>query len=204
MNYQEQLEIGKIAISKTYNTGDYLFHAGDISNKLFIIHKGHIKISRYNIDGDEQIIRILGPGDFIGEKSFLSHGTLDNYAISLEKTEVCEIDSKAFKDKISLKPEILFKIMEELSKRLYHAEDKIENMNLLTVEKRVAKAILDFKLKQIVLPISKREWANELGMSSEALSRTLKIFKDQGDIELKGQRIIILLDRENLEEILKN
>jgi CRP-like cAMP-binding protein len=41
-------------------------------------------------------------------------------------------------------------------------------------------------------------------MSSEALSRTLKIFKDQGDIELKGQRIIILLDRENLEEILKN
>lgn len=200
LTIDEQLEVSKLAKTKRYKKNEYLFNASEYNNNLYIIHKGLVKLSRYNIDGDEQILHILKPGDFIGESSFLSNKKTNNFAIVLEDSDICVLNGIEFKKHLKEKPEILFKIIEEISSRLYDAENNIEQRNLLPTNKRIINDILSYKTKVINLPFSKKEWSNILGMSNETLSRNLKILKEENIIDLKGHRTIIIKSIEKLED----
>lgn len=202
LTFDEQLEVSKHAKTKQFEKDDYLYQAGDIKNNLYIIHKGSVKITRYTYDGDEQVVRILKAGDFIGEKSFLTNKKSNEYAVVLEKSEICVIDNEDFKKHLENKPLIMFKIIEELTKRLSDLEQLVENINLLPANKRIIKSILSFNTDDINLLVSKKDWANSLGMSFETLSRNLNLLKKHKLINLIGQRNIKILDKNKLEELL--
>lgn len=201
LTYLEQLDISKLAKTKNYEKGSYLFNQGDLIDSLYIINKGKIKIVRYSFNGDEQVIRILKEGDFLGEKSLFKNSPADNFAIFLEDTSLCTITSKDLRNALIGKETISFKIIEELSDRLYQAENTIENINLYSVTKRIADALLKFKSRKIILPISKSDFASSLGMSKETLSRKLSEFQNNKIIKLNGQREIIILDNVKLENL---
>lgn len=45
--------------------------------------------------GTEQLIRILGPGEFLGEAAVLGDIPVDHFAVALDRTEVCSIDRRS-------------------------------------------------------------------------------------------------------------
>lgn len=201
LTYLEQLDISNLAKSKKFLKGSYLFNQGDLIDSLYIINKGKIKIMRYSLNGDEQVIRVLKDGDFLGEKSLFKNSYADNFAIFLEDTSLCTISSSDLKKALIGKEAISFKIIEELSDRLYQAENTIENINLYSVTKRIADSLLKFKTNKIILPMSKSDYASSLGMSKETLSRKLSEFQNNKIIKLNGQREIIILSKDKLEEL---
>ena len=69
---EEKLEIATITTDKTFEKAEMIYSAGDQVEKLFVIHTGHVKISRVSPTGKEQVIRILGPGEFMGELALFS------------------------------------------------------------------------------------------------------------------------------------
>ncbi len=95
--------------------------SGDKAEKLYIINEGRVKIPRLSEGGKEQIIRILGPGDFMGELFLFSNSIHNNNAQALEHTVVCMIDGSKIKKIIEEHPCISIKILEELSKKLEKA-----------------------------------------------------------------------------------
>ena len=203
LTYEEMMEVARITIDKTYEKGEMIYMSGDKGEKLYVIHTGKVKITRITSSGKEQVIRVLGPGEFMGELSLFSPIPLTDNSEALSKTVVCMIDGEKLKNLMMKHPGIAFKVMEELSKRLEKAEDLIENISLEGVEKRLASALVQMANEKgsIMLEMSKRDFASHLGMSQETLSRRLTIFQDQGFIELIGHRKINLLDIEALEEI---
>ncbi len=100
-------------------------------------------------------------------------------------------------------PQIAFKILEELSRRLERTEQLLENISLHSAERRLAAALLEMSegSLEIRLSLSKGDLASQLGMTQETLSRRLTAFEGLGLIEQVGQRSIRLLDREELERI---
>lgn len=203
LSQEEMLEIASITGDKTYKKGELIYMAGDQESKLYVIHKGKVKISRITEAGKEQVIRILGPGEFMGELSLFSSEPLKDNGEVLEDTTMCIIDGEALKDLMIKYPAIGFKIMEELSKRLEKTESLIENINLYSVEKRLAQTILSMANDkgEVSLKMSKRDLASHIGMSQETLSRKLSAFQELGIIKLVGHRRIILLNKSALEEI---
>jgi CRP/FNR family transcriptional regulator len=99
-------------------------------------------------------------------------------------------------------PSIALKVMEELSSRLEKAETLIETINLHSAEQRLAQSILALAgdSTEFELPVTKGDYASQLGMTQETLSRKLSMFQDQGFIELRGQRGIVLRDRKGLSK----
>ncbi len=71
--------------------------AGDKGEKLYVIHSGKVKISRFTSSGKEQVIRILGPGEFMGELSLFSSATMTDNGEALEDTTMCIIGGSDFK-----------------------------------------------------------------------------------------------------------
>lgn len=197
------LEVAAITRDKVFEKGEMVYKAGDEGKKLYVIHKGKVKISRFTDSGKEQVIRILGPGEFMGELSLFSSEPMQDYGEVIEKATMCIIDGYKLNELISKYPSIAFKIMEELSKRLDKAETLIETINHYSVEKRVSEALLNLADEDgiIKLKMSKKDLASNLGMSQETLSRKLSAFQELGIIKLVGHRKIVILNENALEVI---
>ncbi|NLJ98854.1 MAG: Crp/Fnr family transcriptional regulator [Tissierellia bacterium] len=204
LDYHEMTEIAKIITSREYEKGEMIYMAGDKEEKLFVIHKGKVKITRLSDSGKEQVIRLLGPGDFMGELSLFANSTMTDNAEVLEKTSLCIIDGDKLKGLMVKYPTIALKVLEELSARLEKAESLIEHLGIHDVETRIVKMILDMAddKREVVLKMSKRDLASHIGMSQETLSRKLSYFQELGLIKLVGHRRIIILDEDSLRAII--
>lgn len=203
LTFEEMMEVARITTDRKYLKGEMIYMAGDIGGKLFVIHKGRVKITRFSDSGKEQVIRILGPGDFMGELSLFIHTPLMDNAETLEDTVVCVIDEEEIKELMTKHPTIALKVLEELSSRLGRAENLIEGLGIHDVETRIVRILLDLKNErgEIILEMSKGDLASHIGMSQETLSRKLSYFQDMGWIKLVGHRKIIILDEESLRAL---
>jgi len=202
LNYDEMMEVASITISKSYKKGEMIYIAGEKKKTLYVIHKGKVKLTRISPSGKEQILTILGPGDFMGELSLFNDEPITNNAEALEDTTVCIIDGDKLKEIMAKYPTIAFKVLEELSRRLKRAENLIENLGVNGVETRIVQTLLDLADENgmVNLDISKKDLSAYLGMSQETLSRKLSYFQDKGLIKQIGHRRIEILDREGLKE----
>jgi CRP/FNR family transcriptional regulator len=203
LTYEEMMEVARITKDKTYKKGEMIYMSGDKGEKLYVIHKGKVKITRITSSGKEQVIRVLGPGEFMGELSLFSPIPLTDNAETLSETIVCMIDGNKLKNLMMKHSQIAFKVMEELSKRLEKAENLIENISLQGVEKRLADTLIEIadEKGEVNLKMSKKDFASYIGMSQETLSRRLTIFQDMGFIKMVGHRRINILDMKALQEI---
>lgn len=203
LNYEEMMEVARITKEEIFEKGEMIYMAGDKGEKLYVIHSGKVKITRFTSSGKEQVIRVLGPGEFMGELSLFSSLPLTDNGEALSKTTVCMIDGEKLKELMKKYPTIALKAMEELSRRLENVENLIENISLQGVEKRLATSLMAMANDkgEISLKMSKRDLASHLGMSQETLSRKLTAFQDMGIIKLIGHRRILLLDIEALDDI---
>ena len=203
LNLEERIEIAEIASSRSYEKGDTVYMAGDKGGTLFVLHTGRAKLFRLNANGKDQVLRLVEPGEFFGELSLFSSLPLTDNAQVLEATTMCTLQGERLKELMAKYASIAFKVMDELSRRLENAENRIETISFSSVTKRVTDALLDMSQgkEEILLPMTKGDLASQLGMSQETLSRKLTALQEEGLILLKGHRKIILKDKLQLEEI---
>ena len=203
LSEEEMLEIAGITSSRVLEKGQLAYSAGEIVNTMFVVHSGRIKLYRLTAGGREQVLQIIGPGEFIGELTLFSSLPLTDYAEALEETTLCVLEGLKLKELMGKYPQIAFKVLDELSRRLETAESRIEAISLSSVAERLAAAILDLAADrdEVNLPMSKGDLASQLGMSQESLSRKLTEFQEEGLITLQGQRRIIINDRAIMESI---
>lgn len=203
LSWEEMAEIAAITKAQSFERGQLIYMAGDPGGKLYVLHCGRVKISRLSANGKEQVIRLLGPGEFMGELSLFSAAPMTDQAEALETTTMCLIEGTKLRELMKKYPSIAFKVMEELSERLEKAEKLIQTLNLNTVEQRLAEALLMMAAgrNELCLEMTKRDFASQLGMSQETLSRKLAAFQERGLITLKGRRKIVILNRDRLAQI---
>ena len=100
--------------------GEVLFNQGEKINRIFFVGEGSFKLVRVTENGDEVIIRIIRPGEVIGETSLFRDNIFSPVsAIVLEEAKICSIERKSFEKIITGRPEIAFKIIQDLSALLY-------------------------------------------------------------------------------------
>jgi CRP-like cAMP-binding protein len=214
LSNSEMQEVAEMGISKTYNKGELIYQPDDSSENLLIIHKGRVKIYQVAETGKEQLLRILEPGDFMGELSLFTNETIASFAEAMIRTEICMIKRTNLQELLLNHPKISMKILEEFGRRLSNAEKTIERLSLQDTEKRTAsylvelvKAHVDLEHAlppfQLTLPMSKKDLSSFIGATQETLSRRLSTFQDRGWISQTGQRNITIVDFEALQDTAK-
>ncbi|NLJ81018.1 MAG: Crp/Fnr family transcriptional regulator [Firmicutes bacterium] len=199
----EMNEIAGITREQNFVKGQQIYASGDELGGLYVIHQGRVKIYRLSDTGKEQVLRVLGPGDFLGELALFSQAALKDYGEALEAGSMCVIEGLRLKELMAKYPAIAFKILEELSRRLKRTESLLEDISLHSAERRLAQVLLDLcgDEEQLELKMAKRDLASQLGMSQETLSRRLTAFQKEGLIKQIGQRRILIKDRRGLKAV---
>ncbi|MHA6251962.1 Crp/Fnr family transcriptional regulator [Oceanobacillus sp. CAU 1775] len=204
LDYDEMMKITMKSTHKNFKKGEIIIHDGDPLDYLYIVHQGRVKIYQIFSSGKEQLLRILDPGEFLGEMALFTKKDMDSYAEAMEKTQICAIHRDDMQDLMNEYPTIAIKILEQFSNRLDMTEKLVGELSSKDVEMRTATYLVELaeksEVSEIVLPMSKKELASFLGTTQETISRRLSTFQSKGWIEQIGHRNINILNMEALKE----
>ncbi|MGE4422374.1 MAG: Crp/Fnr family transcriptional regulator [Pseudodesulfovibrio sp.] len=171
-----------------------LFFSEDNSAQgLHVLLTGQVKLFRLAEDGKEQTIFVFGPGEPFCLCSTFSDGKLPANLGALEDSRVLFIRPKEYERLVREDPSILLTMMRVMSRRLKDAMDMIDSLSLKQVPSRLM-AYFQSRHQdgRVTLDLSQRELAKIIGITPEALSRTLRKMADNGDIRMDGNDIFLL------------
>ncbi len=127
---------------RTYNAGDVIFREGEIGNEMFIIQSGRVKITKQLKDGVEKTLVILGSGDFFGEMAVIDKDVRSANAVAMEPSKLIALDEDVFEMHMQTNPNIVKKILKNLTSRLRDANQQIANLMIKDANRLVANTIL--------------------------------------------------------------
>ncbi|MBR2564510.1 MAG: Crp/Fnr family transcriptional regulator [Paenibacillus sp.] len=183
--------------TRKYNKGEYVVQEGEHSDTLFVIHQGSVKLTKYNENGKEHIIRFLFSGDFFGQDSLLHQAPHPCNAEVLEESIICSIRKQDFDQLLERDPKLAYHFLLVITRLLSEADEWNSSLSSMTTEQKIAKLLLDFHSRnhathEIRLPVFKKDMALLLGITPETFSRKLNILQHQRLLQVNGNEIRIL------------
>ncbi|OPA76262.1 cAMP-binding protein [Paenibacillus selenitireducens] len=210
---EEIVKISRMTRHIQYNKGQMLLNEGEKSDKLFIVNSGQVKVSKFTMDGKEQILYLLTSGEFFGELHLFNPDETHNFSVyAIEDTEICLLTKEAIDQIMQNNPGISMKLLAALTKRLAHTENLAQNLATKDPDVRVAYMILEFCRKfgskhqegiLIKLPISREEIASYVGVTRETISRKFSKFERMGLISLSGNKQLLVKNQHALREYIQ-
>lgn len=192
---------------RNYRKGEIINLEGDRIVDFKYLKKGLVKIYRRSSNGDEQVITITRPFEFVSNMSIFSEDRY-NYSVSaLEESTVCVVQldfmRELFMQNGSLALGLLSRVS-EVNEKIISQSLEIRNKNLVG---RVAYVLLYFSReiynsRVFELPVSRKEIADFISMSTANVIRTLSDFKRDGIINTEG-KMIEIIDASKLDMIAK-
>lgn len=197
----QQLDVARFGQAVHLDPLEQAYAAGSDVSQLMVVHTGRVKISRTSVSGHEQVIRVLGPGDFIGESAFLSGAKPDHAAEALEETELCVFRHADLSRLVEKHPSIGLRMLQGVSRRLEDTEARLASVISGSVSSRLADYLLSLPAASgrygrvdVELPLAKKDIASLLSTTPESLSRQLRKLTDSGVIAQNDQRRITITD----------
>lgn len=203
---EDHEELATVVENRIFNQGELIFSEGDEGIAFYVVLSGRVKIFKLSMDGKEQILHILGPGEPVGEVAVFAGKSFPANAVALEDSRLFYFPKTAFVELIQKNPSIALNMLSILSQRLRRFTSMIENLSLKEVPGRLAAYLLYLSeshqsADKLTLDISKGQLSNLLGTIPETLSRILTKMSKANLVKTEGRHGISILDREGLEEL---
>lgn len=190
-----------------FHKGEVINHEGEKINTFKYLKSGLVKLYRRTPTGEEQVITITRPFEFVSNMSIFSEERYQYSVSAVEDSVVCMVKLEFIKDLFLKNGAFAMGLLTKISL----INDKIISQTLDIRQKnlvgRVAYVLLYFtkeiyKSRVFDLPVSRKEIADYIGMSTANVIRTLSDFKKEGIIRVFGKTIEVV-DLEKLEVISK-
>lgn len=200
---QLQRQVAEVAVTRSYQPGERVYGPGDRPG-LFIVHRGQVKVYRVTDSGAEQLIRVMSPGDFLGETALLADTTSADFAEAIRSSEICSLGREPVTRLLTERPKVALQMLQVVSERLGTAEQMLSALTGHSAGQRLAQQLLhladEAESLSFRLPTTKKDLASYLGTSAETLSRRLGALQKSGIIGLGPGRLVAILDRAQLQK----
>lgn len=170
--------------------GETLFRLGDRLKGVFCVVAGEIRLIRRARNGAE-IVLDRSRGGFFAEAS-LATGKYHCDAVAAESSAVLRFPVSAFN--AGLHKDAVFRDawIAHLSNEVRKSRAQVERLSLRSAAERIIHYIeLEGADGMITLTESRKAWAAELGLTHEALYRTLRRLKANGTLDIHADRIVL-------------
>lgn len=192
----ENLEaVAEVCTVKSLEKGEMLFREGDKAEGFYVLQTGAISVFKITPDGREQIICVFRPPESFAEVTLATLEAYPANGVALENSKVILVQRAGFRDLICRKPELSLHMLASMSLHLKHLVQTLQDYKGRQIEGRLA----DWLFKHMPpgaaafeLPVTKKNLAGQLGVTSETLSRTFARFRDEGLIRVEGPRVHLL------------
>lgn len=180
-----------LAVRRSVPKDEAVFRIGAQARHVYFLLSGRVALHRFGPDGEEVAIHVADVGEFFAEASLHA----DRYhctATALADSEVAAIPSEALRDRVQTDPQFAMQWMATLSAQLRRARARVERLSIRSASERVRHLLVTEghgKAPTYTLRGTVRELAGQLGLTHEALYRTLAAMERSGTIERTDQQI---------------
>ena len=179
---------------------------GDICNSLGIVIEGELEVQKHYASGKVVTLAKLNKGKTFGEAIAFSETNIYPATIISSKGSIILYISK--KDIISMcssYPKVLNNFMQLLSSKILLLNRKIKELSFETLREKISSYLLSQyeiqKTLNLILPMSRKDLAQHLGVQRPSLSRELVNMKDDGLIDF-NKNLLEIKDLQGIEDIL--
>jgi len=174
--------------------GERLFHQGDSVDFVYVIRRGRLKLMRTTIDGNSVILQMAVAGDLLAEASlFVDHyhctAMVDSKTVELSCFSRCEMLTVCQQSTA-----LAMQLAELFAQRIRKLRAILEIRNIRSAKQRI---YAYFQLEagaghEILLRMTYKDMAYQLGLAHETFYRALKDLEDEGKLSKAVNSIQLL------------
>ncbi len=186
-----------------------VFHQGEPGREMYVVVSGRLKVSVSSEDGKELSFFIYHQSDFFGELALLDGERRSATVTAIGSCELLVLHHSDFHQLLKQHPHIGLKLLSLLAGRVRATTLLYENSVFIEIPGRLAGKLLELGEEhgiesddgiQIDLKLSQYELGTLINASRESVNKQLKLWENQGIIEIRQGRIF-LLDLQVLEAL---
>lgn len=212
---ERQVKPASSSLAERFGTGmlrslgakEHLFREGDPASYVYRVEAGHVCIYKMMPDGRRQVIDFAYPGDMIGLGALGTHAA---NAQATVKTRVRYIPISVLHEVVRTDARLGITLYEAVSQELLAARELLFTVSQRTATERLASFLLALSrrnerrgedAREIVLPMTRADIADFLGLTIETVSRTFTKLRGEGLIDIEQCILVTLKDVEALADL---
>ena len=197
-----------VEVKKTVDRERTLYAAGQPFHALYVVRSGAFKTFAVDGDGETQVLGFHLPGEIMGLDAIAS-GRHECSAEALDKSSACEVPFEKLEEVARAIPGLQHQLLRVISREVQNDQRHLVMIGRKVALERLAIFLhsLSQRLERVrrdphlfVLPMSRRDLANYLGLVIETVSRLFSRLAELGVIEVE-RKTIRILDPAKLREL---
>lgn len=181
---------------RSFPAGTNIYGEGEPASHCYLIQDGRVRLVK-RIRASDRSLTVLRPGDLFGEDALLTDSARTASAVALTDVSVLALDRATFGVLLSTNPEVALRLVEQVVRRLRHAEEQLENAMLRDQPSRVVNTLLRLaagtqrSAEGHVLSISPLELSSRVGLDVDAVKRAVQQLRDGGYLRILEEKIVL-------------
>lgn len=186
---------------RRFAAGERLMHHGEPGDRVLLLLSGHVKASVADTHGHETVLSFRGPGDLLGELTFLGSERRSSDVVAIEPVEARAASSSEFRAWLERTPTAALTLIDLLGRRVREANVARRQFHELDTVGRVAARLVGLCERygertdagvQIGLPITQQDLASWTASSLAGVADALRTMRELGWIATERRRITVL------------
>jgi CRP/FNR family transcriptional regulator len=201
LNPAEMEALAAIAVPRSYEARQALFHEGEPCEGVFVIASGRVRIVKTTASGRQIVLAVETAPSTVAEVPVFDGGPYPASVEAMEPSTAFLIHRQDLQRLLLRNPETALKLLAVVGLRLRRLVALVEGVTFGSVRQRLAALLLETAEAagedSFALPGTHEELAVRLGTVREVVSRNLGRFQSAGLIRL-DRRTARVLDPEGL------
>jgi len=193
---EDLAELNRLGRHVRLRRGQTLLWESDDSLLVGNVLAGMLKLSTITSDGREQIVGMVFPSDFIGRPFGGSSG---HTVTALTDAKLCLFPRRGFDGFATCHRDVERALLRRTLDELDRARHWMLLLGRMSATEKVASLLVEMTERfggnggaEIVLPLTRQQMGDLLGLALETVSRVMTRLKDAGAIALPGGRRLVV------------
>lgn len=187
-------------VHRHFPKGESFFVPNDLSDRIFFITEGRVKISTMNEEGKEITKAILGKGEVFGELALVGEERRRDWATALENTEACVVTLEELRELMRDRSDLNLFFMKIFGTRQLEMERRLESLVFRDSRSRIVEFLVELTKSKgqrvgyewvIRKPITHQEIANLTATSRQTVTTTLNDLRFKKLLTFNRSRLLV-------------
>lgn len=190
----------RLAVPRTIERRQILFREGEKAAALYLLEFGRLKLTQLAVDGQEVLVRFVGPGELCAGVAALEGSAYPVTAQAVEATTLKLWPRDVLRDLCQRYPQVQTNILKAITGHLHDSMTRARELATERVPSRVARTLLRLAGQsgretpagvEVSHPLTRQELAEMTGTTLYTVSRVLSGWEQQGIVTAGRERVTI-------------
>jgi CRP-like cAMP-binding protein len=191
----------KIGGLRRFDRGEHLMRQEEPGDPVLLLRQGHVKATFVEPQGKEIVLSFHGPGDVLGELSFVRTEPRSSNVVAIEPVEARALAAADFRIFLGERPAAALALFDAIGRRFRDANRTQVQFGASDTIGRIAARLVELSTRyghtnsggiEIRLPVTQHDLGGWTGASRAGVAAALRTMRDLGWVKTERKRITVL------------